>query len=257
MFGKAKREWLYQRLMTERLRQFHFQTIVFRLPELLASLDDQETAHRYESKRSIWFSSFLAEHGGKLGSRFTALLDGFSEPRLHEYQDVDEHVFENAALGSIFEAYKELRIKHQLEYANQMLREQGDDERGMPAKQQAALISSVAFFAIMLIFIIHLIIAISIPLSLEWAHSTELHTSAMWLAILALAAKALDEGWQPEKEIGRYSQYRASTKYIMERFEDDLTTDKERLRIMEEMERLLIQEMREFMRDYSNSRFVL
>ena len=40
MFGKAKREWLYRRLMTERLRQFHFQTIVFRLPELLASLDD-------------------------------------------------------------------------------------------------------------------------------------------------------------------------------------------------------------------------
>ncbi len=72
MFGKAKREWLYRRLMTERLRQFHFQTIVFRLPELLASLDDQEAAHRYESKRSIWFSSFLAEHGGKLDSSISS-----------------------------------------------------------------------------------------------------------------------------------------------------------------------------------------
>lgn len=41
LFAGKKREWLYRRFVTERLRQFHFQAFALLLPEIISS---QQTA---------------------------------------------------------------------------------------------------------------------------------------------------------------------------------------------------------------------
>jgi hypothetical protein len=55
LYAKRKRQWLYQRLTTERLRQFHFQTFVCRIPEILKSLKNDEARADYVRNRSLWF----------------------------------------------------------------------------------------------------------------------------------------------------------------------------------------------------------
>ena len=49
LYAKSKRQWLRQRLMTEWLRQFHFQTFVYHLPEIVASLGKSGDVEAYRS----------------------------------------------------------------------------------------------------------------------------------------------------------------------------------------------------------------
>jgi hypothetical protein len=74
-----KRRWLHYRLMTERLRQFHFQTLVLRLPQILASLKDDAAKAKFLSERALWFESFKGRFAGKLDSAY--LLPRFESRR--------------------------------------------------------------------------------------------------------------------------------------------------------------------------------
>jgi hypothetical protein len=75
LFGRNKRKWLQNRLMTERLRQFHFQTFVFRLPEILASLQSQEGRDHFKAARAIWFEAFRAQVERKIPAALVSVLD--------------------------------------------------------------------------------------------------------------------------------------------------------------------------------------
>jgi hypothetical protein len=50
-FSKQKREWLEKRLMTERLRQFHFQSMVAHWPSVIESLRGDRQREEFFSKR--------------------------------------------------------------------------------------------------------------------------------------------------------------------------------------------------------------
>jgi hypothetical protein len=113
------------------------------------------------------------------------------------------------------------------------------------------------FLAIIIIFVIHLVIAIAIPFHWEIAHSKGMHMTAMWAALIGLAIRGLSEGWRPEEELGRYRWYKSSIENLRARFTQQQTPPKERLRIMGEMEQLAFEEMREFLRANNKSRFVI
>ena len=74
LFASRKREWLYCRLMTERIRQFHFQTLVFRLPQILASLKDEAARSEFFSQRTLWLASFKQRLVGKLDLAFASTI---------------------------------------------------------------------------------------------------------------------------------------------------------------------------------------
>jgi hypothetical protein len=58
LFAGRKRNWLRCRLMGEKIRQFHFQMLVFRIPEILASLKDDTSKALFLSERNLWFETF-------------------------------------------------------------------------------------------------------------------------------------------------------------------------------------------------------
>lgn len=255
LYGKAKRKWLYNRLMTERLRQFHFQTLVCRLPEILESLKDEGSIKSFKQKRANWYAEFNADYEGKFDARFSELLNGEGKVWLLSHAPISAKEINDPKLDLIFSAYQKLRIEHQIGYANYMLRKEGGKQ--MPVTQQALLISKTTFLAIIMIFLIHLVGAFAIIMHNPIVHHPVFHTLVIWLAVLALATRALAEGWQPEQEISRYNWYKTATGNVQTRFNEKNVTSEERLRLMEEMERLSFEEMKEFMRCNNKSRFIM
>jgi hypothetical protein len=246
--------------MTERLRQFHFQTFVFRLPAIVRSLRSPADAKAYQAIRGKWFDALKARYKGQLDAEFTEILEGrrASDVWLHEPTPPDPSISQ-ADLREVFKAYRELRIRHQLQYANHRLRLGGPWFTSL--RKQGEFLSQTAFVCILVLFSIHLFIAfaLSVPSSwgfAEFAHKPWLHVVAIWCAILALAIRALEEGLGVRDEAERYRDYRSSVEAIRERF-DRVSDPAEKLRIMEDMERLSYEEMCSFLRNAHDTRFVM
>ena len=61
MFRKRKMRWLADRLATERIRQFHFQSYVAGAPEILKGAKSEDAAEKFIKKRALNFDNFQAE----------------------------------------------------------------------------------------------------------------------------------------------------------------------------------------------------
>src|SRR5262249_38676772 len=158
----------------------------------------------------------------------------------------------------IFDAYRELRIMHQLDYANYKLQDDYRIISTMP-RRQLAVISGTVFALILLIVVMHVGILVSalFPNSMFAAfHLPEATVVIIWLALAALATRAVEQGLQPEREIERYQQYRSGVRVILERY-DNAVSQNEKIGVMREMERLAFEEMRNFLITNERSRFVM
>lgn len=259
LFAAKKQEWLYGRLMTERIRQFHFQTFVFRWPEILRSLSGDDARAAFSLERKLWFDVFHARFHGKLDEQFTSTLEDETQESawLHETETARSEISEDAGLDPLFRAYRELRIMHQIGYANNQLK---DDRRIFSAapRRQVAVFSGISFVCVILVCAIHVAVLAGVlshsPIWVAYAEIASL--IIIWIAIAALAVRAIEDGLQPEREVERYQQYRSSVRFVLERF-DRATSPKEKLHIMQEMERLVFDEMRNFLISGNRSRFVL
>jgi FtsH-binding integral membrane protein len=259
LFARRKQEWLHGRLMTERIRQFHFQTFVFRRAEILRSFRGEEAKAAFSSERKLWLDEFNARFHGKLDEQFTGILEDETQEEiwLHETEKEPGGLSEQRDLDPIFDAYRELRIMHQIGYANHQLK---DDRRIFSAspRRQAAVFSAFGFICIILVCVIHVgVLAGVFFKSSAWAVNSEIASMIIiWVAIAALAVRAIEDGLQPEREVERYQQYRSSVRFVLERF-DRAASQSEKLQIMREMERLVFDEMRNFLIAGNRSRFVM
>jgi hypothetical protein len=257
-----KREWLYCRLMTEKIRQFHFQTLAFRLPSILASLKGEAARSRFLSDRALWFESFKTQTVGRLDSIFASVIreDEKIDACLHgggEAREGDTQ-YESNDLDPIFHAYRELRILHQLSYADYKLQDDHHIFSSMP-RRQSAVLSQAVFTWIILLLIMHVGIMAGalFPNSIFAAfHSPNAIVVVICLALAALATRAIEQGFQPEREIERYQQYRSAIRAILERY-DGAQSHLSKLAIMREMERLAFDEMRNFLITNERARFVM
>lgn len=263
LFAGRKRNWLRHRLMGERIRQFHFQMLVFRVPEVLASLKDDTAKALFLSERNLWFETFKAQLIGKLDSAFAAIIQEEQSINTWLFGDATKRkataeIQENNNLDPVFDAYRELRIVHQLDYTGYKLQ---DDHRVISAmpRRQLAVISHLIFALILLLVVMHVgvLLGVLFPGSIFAAfHSREAIVFVIWLALAALATRAIEQGLQPEREIERYQQYRSGVRAILERY-DEATSQNAKIQIMREMERLAFDEMRNFLITNERSRFVL
>ena len=261
LFAGRKRNWLRHRLMGERIRQFHFQMLVYRLPEILESLKNSAAKTAFLSDRNVWLESFKGRLIGKLNSTLAAILheEKSIDPWLHDSaRATSAEIQESADLNPIFDAYRELRIVHQLDYANYKLQ---DDHRIISAmpRRQMAVISGVVFALIVLLVVMHVGIlagALFPNSTLGSFHSPNAIVVVIWLALAALAVRAVEQGLQPEREIERYQQYRSGVRAILERY-DNAVSQNGKIEIMREMERLAFEEMRNFLVTNERSNFVM
>jgi hypothetical protein len=259
LFASKKEEWLHRRLMTERIRQFHFQTFVFRWPQILRSMSSDKAREAFLAERKMWLEEFDLRFQGKLNEQFTSTLEDEkgTDAWLHETTDERTKILDDADLDPLFKAYRELRIVHQVNYASHQLK---DDRRifSTAPRRQAAVLSGFGFSCIILVCAIHVAALAGIfSNSSVWAaHSEIASTVVIWVAIAALAARAIQDGLQPEREVERYQQYRSAVRFVLQRF-DLAESQKGKLRIMQEMERLVFDEMRNFLISGNRTRFVM
>jgi hypothetical protein len=271
LYGARKRDWLHNRFMSERIRQFHFQTFVARIPEILASLQSNNEATGavkvYETRRAEWFAAFQRELTGKVG----AVLGQTIEARAHHaWQHPESRLGDMAypeALNPLFDAYRKYRIKQQLDYAASQLETAGHYFAVDKPRDQAAMISGVSSWGIGVLFFVHIFVLGSV-IFYALVSNTSNFSSAfspvsgpfnaiiILIAILALVARAFQQGLQPEREIERYQKYKSNVASILERF-DAATTQGQRIEVMKEMERLSFYEMVDFIITNDDAMFVM
>jgi hypothetical protein len=83
LFGDKKRKWLHNRFMGERIRQFHFQSLIVQFPEIIGFLlAHGEKAAKLKAKfladRARLFRRFVGEYEGMAG-RFTGVISSEGE----------------------------------------------------------------------------------------------------------------------------------------------------------------------------------
>jgi hypothetical protein len=125
LLGSRKREWLHNRFMGERIRQFHFQSLIAQLPEILDSSREgaSEEKKRFEADRHQSFIRFQSEFDGKVDGKFSSVIgpSGENDFWLHRLSDKSFVSDCPSELGQLFSAYRLLRIEHQLGFANNKL----------------------------------------------------------------------------------------------------------------------------------------
>jgi hypothetical protein len=278
LLGARKREWLHNRFMGERIRQFHFQSLIAQLTQVAAvlqtaddKLDQAKTAFLTE-RRSL-FVEFQNQFGGNVDGKFNSVIGPHGEADCWLYKT--EYPLAPAEgrqrLETFFKAYRQLRIQHQLDYANYKLE---DDHRifsPMPVRQ-AKVLEHITNAGIAWLLVIHLtvlgIVAFTVGavivgagLGNSVAEATGVISiifcvAIIFIAVVALAARAFQQGIQPEREVERYQQYRSAVQSVLDQF-DEVDTPTEKIRIIRQMERLAFDEMRNFLRTHDRSSFAI
>jgi hypothetical protein len=230
------------------------------------SVSNRRTRSRLPARNEAcreWFAAFRKNFDGRLGAAFTNVIDD-EQPEiwLHGRSEPPASTGDHVELEPLFNAYRELRMRHQISYANYKLR---DDHRifSDAARKQAAVFEIVGLLCIALLLFVHIGIAIGVMGMLRGLISPSrsellpfLDAIIIWIAVAALAARAIEQGLQPEREIERYQQYRSACKAILERF-DSAPSQNDKIKMMIEMERLSFDEMRNFLLTNRRSRFVM
>jgi hypothetical protein len=174
--------------MTERLRQFHFQAFVCRRREIAASLAGPEAARAYAETREIGLHRLMAPYPSQLDSELTDLLEDETDAKcwLHQQQPLPAADETLPDLDELFAAYRDLQIRHHLDYANSKLRSEQNLFSWSPRPQDARSDLFLCEPDLHSVFAIHLWIAVS----LSWlGHAENLRLLGLdihvWLRRLA------------------------------------------------------------------------
>jgi hypothetical protein len=203
--------------------------------------------------RLKWLSAFQLEYEGHLPGKLKEVLDDNTEEDfwLHETETCDS-LPAGDALEQLFSAYRLLRFEHQLQYASYKVRDEG-----MSSLRQVSLLRDASMICILVVFIVHFIIALSLVNDwLMFARSAWAHVLVVWTTIIALGARALEEGLQPTKEVERYTRTRSGLARLLYHFDHALDPT-EKIQIMRETERVVYQEMRAFLKTNDATHYVL
>jgi hypothetical protein len=288
LFGQRKHEWLINRFMGERIRQFHFQSLIAQLSLILAmpstsngqnsgtnaragakvrdGSDKPATTNPAQERfldarhrRLIGFKAAFDELGREAKFGVTVGPGGEANWSLCDVRDAPVVPGSDATLQSLFAAYRELRIQHQLDYANYKLTKDSKIFSDMP-RQQSELLQHVSKFGIAFVVAVHLCVLLIIAFSLfGWlflghpaGSGTEMAVTGIFsfaiiaLAVVSLCAHAFSQGLQPEREVERYQQYGSALNSILMDF-DSADDPLEKIKVMKQMERVAFTEMRNFL----------
>jgi hypothetical protein len=252
--ASSRHKWLQDRLKTEVLRLFHFRYIASRLPRIASIGNDLPAQAAYVRERSAAFerrmTPILLDPEDELSRIAT-------EVRLPDFDiGVDEEPLsgneDDASLDRVLAAWRRLRLDWQLGYCEAKLSDQSSGGH-VSSRQVEHAFAVVAWASLAVIFVLHVVLVVAAPI----------HRATMWLDVLviwaalgALAARALEDGFQPHREVERYEQYRANILVARERL--DLAADRAtQLEVIRSFERLSLEEMRVFIRTHCKARFLL
>ena len=246
-------EWLKHRLITESLRQFHFRLIIQLAPDILDAAMSNDTRH-FENKRASALAAFEQDVVRRKVSVLHVMIDEPEAPigmRINPRPDPE--VFTRQHGDVLLRAYRHLRILRQRQYADHKLTTERTLFSAFP-RTQAFNLSAIGLLCVALLLAIHIGSALIVTLVGEEI-SAWLHLAAVWIAIIALAFRAIEEGLKPRAETERYRHYQAATRRILERF--DVADVAGKLQAAEDLEQAAFDEMVIFLRSSAEARFVM
>ncbi len=278
LYGNSKTTWLQNRLYTERLRQYHFQSFVQRIDAIAKSISSETAVADFEEERDRRFREFEENLRNNKDQYLMTVLDSKETPGiwLHGANvTTPEQPDTNADLSRVFEAYDTFRFAEQEGYAAYMLRDDNEVKKEASAKPKSGSgfikwvidqpllrkrrwIDVMWRWAMIMLVLMHIAIVAGQFLPLHYPHILEksLHVLIIVFALLALAAKTLGEGFALTREIERYEEYYAVVHHLRKEFKTADSTA-EKLRIMAELERASYEEMRVFLRSNNEATFVM
>jgi hypothetical protein len=245
--GSWKQEWLQSRLMAERLRQWHFQLMLRRGQEIEASCRGKKAIAAFENDRDQWMAQFLKSYQGHLDSQLESAVSDPAEKIAWLLEHPSPYSAKSDILHDIFDAYELLRFDHQYGYAVCKLESTTNKPfwqflKWPPSVQRALILSGLLVCANWFDLLEHIEIY--------------LRTAAIVVAIIGASLRTIQGGFGVEGEIERYREYRERISRLHDRFKHTCD-EKERLRLMEELEFASVEEMQDFLRTHQKARFVL
>jgi hypothetical protein len=258
--GTWKRRWLSSRLMTERLRQWHFQLIVRRGSEIEASCKGGDAIIAFQDKREQWMIHFLKEHEGHLDSQLESAVDDPLEKIAWLHEHPSPYNSNSDVLRDVYDAYELLRFEHQYGYAVYKLETTTSKPFWQflqwPPKVQRAVLSGVSSSCFIAALLLATLLVCADVFGSSEQLETYLRTAAIVVAIIGAALRTIETGLGLDGEIERYREYREKISRLHDRFKN--TSDyQQRLRLMEELEYASAEEMQDFLRTHHKTRFVL
>jgi hypothetical protein len=222
MIRRSKQAWLYQRFVGERLRQFHFQTFVCRVGEIVDGLKEDEKQQRFLAARSQRLSEFNLTFVRHVEAEFNAVLQNEEDAAvwLHPVPGkFSEDDFEGLP-ADFFAAYRALRIRHQLQYADWKLRYGQGLIGGLSLRSLESFLAVGSLVATIALLITELLIILPLLAGMATGWEVFAHWIAICFAIVALGMRTLQDGLQPKRELERYQRYRVAIQDVLRRFDD-------------------------------------
>ncbi|HVY83863.1 MAG TPA: hypothetical protein VG943_01915 [Caulobacterales bacterium] len=252
-FSQIKTEWLEQRYLAERLRQLHFQILVALAPDILKAADSGET-DAFLKARGVALERFKQHQIAPVASKLGEMIkDECGEERVLVKPSETPLPAASPHLHELMQALEDLRMTHQLNYAEIKLSPENLSLWASPVKQ-VAVFSGVAFWAVATILLLD-IAALVGALGPEELRGW-IDVAALWLAIVALATRALEEGFQSRREKERYRQYGSNLRLVRRRFRE-AKDPSEKLRALQEMEEIAHEDLANFLKGNDEARFVM
>ncbi len=260
--GPWRKRWLESRFMTERLRQWHFQLLVRKGSEIEALLSQHtpKALEIFKAQRKKWFDDFLHEYEGKIDSRMDSLVGDpdFSSDWLHHHPTGFNN--NSQALTHVFETYHRLRFNHQYDYATHKLSESSDRPFWQflkwPLVRQESAIRGCVSFCFIAALLCSVVIIMNRYFEIKPRIAPYLGGATLGIAIVGVAFRTIQDGLGITKDIERYRDYRGKVRRLLLYFEE--TDDQHRkLRLMEDMEIAVVDELKGFLRTHREAAFVL
>jgi hypothetical protein len=257
--GKHKHKWLEARMMTEILRAWHFQYMIYKGREIEQSCGDDAALAVFRAQRKKEFEAFVHEWAGKADSYFQNLVENADVQYVPLHRQQTQYSGEGGIREKVFIAYRMLRFQHQMTYATYKLKKATDRQLWQLLKWPTRVLQDrlefVARFCVVMSLACSLVVIIS---HLSGADDVAAFVSVAIVALLVVnaIARTIQDGLATPKELERYRDYQQKARYLLYGFEH-ASKPEEKLEFMRDMERAAVEELRSFLRANEEARFVM
>jgi len=257
--GKDKIKWLEARMMTEILRAWHFQFLIYRGKEVEASCATDPAKEAFLRSRTTALEAFVHEWTGKADSHYLDLLENADVQYRPLHDSASGYTREGPIERMVFRAYRLLRFQHQLTYSTHKLKNTTDKQFWQILKWPTRVLQDRTTLLARVCVLISLVFSVVVIFS-HFSGYDEVAAFAsvaiVSLLVLNVVSRTIQDGLAAPKELERYRDYQQKTRYLLQRF-DHTAASEERLEFMRDMERAAIEELRSFLRANEEARFVL
>lgn len=240
LFGFQKK-WLYNRFITERLRQFKLQLLLDgNLVELAAASPEQ-----FKSELIDRLKKFKFEFAYKGGA-----MDDFIEAEDFKLFVEPIAVKPGAVAQEVYKAYEALRLDYQVKYFKLKRNALIDlDEWTNGLAKFSLLFAGLLAFA-------ELIVSLFVQGEFERKYGWYIAASAVSIGLLSAGVRVFRGARALAAESERYASKWIVLKILGERFRNPRSDAEEKLDIMIETERICIEELREFLIAFQKSDYL-